>query len=128
MMAKVRLAQGRTVEAIAEIEQEKHEFFSLYGRNFIEYALGNTTNADALFAEFLEKYGETDPANVADLYAFRGEYDLSFEWLNKALTAKDPVLLEALTYPSFKVMHKDLRWGKLIKSMGLPKDHGYPML
>ncbi len=127
MMAKIRLAQGRTDEAIAEIEQEKHEFFSIYGQNFIQYAIGNTTKADALFAEFLEKYSDTDPSNVADLYAFRGEYDLSFDWLNKAFEVKDPVLVEALTYPSFKPMYKDPRWRELVENMGFPQDHGYPL-
>jgi TolB-like protein len=127
MMAKIRLAQGRTDDAISEIEQEKHEFFSLYGRNFIQFALRHTMKADALFTEFLEKYGETDPANVADLYAFRGDYDLSFEWLNKAFEVKDPVLIEALTYPSFKPMYSDSRWRDLIRKIGLPKDHGYSL-
>jgi len=127
MMAKIRLAQGRTDDAISEIEQEKHQFFSLYGRNFIQFALGHTMEADALFAEFLEKYGETDPANVADLYAFRGDYDQSFKWLNKAFEIKDPVLIEALTYPSFKPMHGDSRWRDFIKKIGLPEDHGYPL-
>lgn len=127
MIAKIRLAQGRTDEAIAEIEQEKHEFFSLYGRNFIQYAVGNTTEADALFAEFLEKYSTKEPANTADLYAFRGDYEQSFAWLNKAYEVKDPVLIEALTYPSFKAMYSDPRWSDFIRKLGLPKDHGYPI-
>ncbi|WP_297795701.1 tetratricopeptide repeat protein [uncultured Eudoraea sp.] len=127
MIAKIRLAQGRNDEALAEIEQEKHEFFSLYGRNFIFYARGPKTTADSLFAEFLDKYSDTDPANVADLYAFRGNYDESFHWLNIAFEVKDPVLLEALTYPSFKPMHSDARWKDLIIKIGLPEDHGYPM-
>lgn len=127
MMARIRLAQGKTDEAIAEIEQEKHEFFSLYGRNFIQSSMGKTKASNALFAEFLEKYGDTDPANVADLYAFRGNYDQSFLWLNKAYEAKDPVLVEALTYPSFKPMHSDPRWSAFIQKIGLPEDHGYPL-
>lgn len=125
MMAKIRLAEGKYDEALAEIEQEKHTFFSLYGRNFILFAMGRTAEADALFEEFLEIYSASEPANVADLYAFRGDYDQSFEWLNKALEVRDPVLIEALTYPSFKPMYSDPRWGELIDKMGLPEDHGY---
>ncbi|MBT8305124.1 MAG: hypothetical protein KJP09_11690 [Bacteroidia bacterium] len=127
MMAKIRLAQGNMEEALNEIEQEKHEFFSLYGRNFIQFAMGNKKEADALFAEFLEKYSDTDFANVADLYAFRGDYNASFDWLNKAFEEKDAVLTEALTYPSFKPMYSDPRWKTLIEKIGLPEDHGYPL-
>ena len=73
-----------------------------------------------------KKYSKTDPANLADLYAFRGEIDQSFYWLNKAVEIKDPVLLEALVYPSLKILHKDPRWNTLINNMGLPEYHGYP--
>ena len=50
------------------------------------------------------------------------------EYLNKALTYKDPVLIEALTYPSFKPMYEDKRWQELIDRIGLPEDHGYGSL
>jgi TolB-like protein/Tfp pilus assembly protein PilF len=127
MQAMVFLAQGEHNKAKKEIELEKHDFFSLYGKNFVYYALGKQDQADALFEEFIEKYSETDPANLADLYAFRGEIDKSFYWLNRAVEIKDPVLLEALMYPSFKSLYKDPRWNTLINNMNLPKDHGYPM-
>lgn len=127
MIARIRLAQGRYEDALTEIREEKHEFFNLYGRNFIYHAMGRTTEADKLFAEFLEKYSTTEAANVADLYAFKGNYYLSFEWLEKARAAKDPVLMEVLTYPSFKPVYSDPRWKDFIGSLGLPKDHGYPL-
>ncbi|NNK88810.1 MAG: tetratricopeptide repeat protein [Flavobacteriaceae bacterium] len=127
MMAKIRLAQGRYEDALKEIDQETHEFFSLYGRNFIYHAMGNTEEADKLFKEFLDKNGETDFANTADLYAFRGQYEEAFEWLEKAYMEKDPVLIEALAYPSFKPMYSDDRWKNFISKLGLPDDHGYPL-
>ncbi|NNK72970.1 MAG: tetratricopeptide repeat protein [Flavobacteriaceae bacterium] len=127
MMAKIRLAQGRFDEARAEIDQETHEFFSLYGRNFVAFASGRKKEADSLFAELLEKYGKTDPANIADMYAFRGNYDEAFNWLNKAYDYRDPVLIEALTYPSFKPMRPDSRWAELIERMNFPEDHGFQL-
>ena len=127
MIAKVLLAEGKNEEALKEIEQESNEFFSLYGRNFVYFAMGRIEEANALFDEFKERYGDTDPSNLADLYAFRGDYDNSFKELDRALEIKDPVLTEALTYPSFKPMHSDPRWKAFINKIGLPKDHGYPM-
>jgi adenylate cyclase len=125
MKGKVLLAQGKKSEALIEFEQETHDFFGLYGKNFIYYALGKQKQSDAVFQEFIEKFSLSDPANMADLYAFRGDYESSFKWLNKAYEFKDPVLLEALTYPSFKPMHSDPRWNTFINKLGLPKNHGY---
>jgi tetratricopeptide (TPR) repeat protein len=125
MMGQVRIAQGKYDEAVIEIEQETHDFFSLYGLNFVHHALGNTKRANVLFDEFIKKYSESDPSNLADLYAFRGNKEASFKWLNKALEIKDPVLLEALAYPSFKIMHDDSRWSEFINKLNLPEDHGY---
>ena len=127
MMSRIRLAQNDIEGARKEIEQETHDFFGIYGRNFIEYAAGNKEESDKLFGEFLNKFSSTDPSNVADLYAFRGNYEKAFDWLKIAIDEKDPVLIEALTYPSFKPMYKDPRWKKIIKSINLPENHGYPM-
>ena len=124
-MAQVRIAQGKYDDALKEIEQETHEFFSLYGLNFVHHALGNTKRSDELFEEFKNKYSESDPANLADLYAFRGNKEASFKWLNRALEIKDPVLLEALAYPSFKIMYDDPRWSNFIDKLNLPEDHGF---
>ena len=52
--------------------------------------------------ELEDTYGGTEAANMADVYAFRGEIDTAFKWLDKAVEIKDPVLLDAMNYPSFK--------------------------
>lgn len=125
MKSKVLLAQGLKEEALIEIEKETHEFFSLYGKNFVHYALYGTEGADEVFKAFLDKYGESDPANTADLYAFRGDYDMAFKYLEKALDIKDAVLLEAMSYPAIQPMYKDSRWMPFIEKIGLPDNHGY---
>jgi adenylate cyclase len=125
MKGQVLLAQGKKEEALKEFKQETHEFFSSYGMNFILYAMRGESNSKVVFNEFLKKFSQTDPANTADLYAFRGDYEKAFEYLNKAFDIKDSVLMEALSYPSFKPMYKDPRWRAFIKKIDLPEDHGY---
>lgn len=125
MRSMVYLAQNKMGKALEEINEETHPFFSLYGKNYIYYAMGETNKADELFEELLEKESETDPANVADVYAFRGDYDKAFEYLEKAVSIKDPVLLEVLTYPATKKMRNDPRWKPLIKKINLPQHHNF---
>ncbi len=127
MKAMIKMSRGEYDLALQEIEKETHEFFNLYGKNFIYEAMGNEKISDSLFQEYLEKYEITEPANTADLYAFRGEFDKSFELLNKAYEVKDPVLIEALSYPAFKMIHADPRWRALLEKINLPEDHGIPV-
>ena len=127
MKAKVFLAKGDFDEAKKEIEKEESKFFSLYGKNFVYFDENNKQSTKELFDEFLNKYSESDPANTADLYAFRGDFEKSFEYLNKAFDIKDPVLIEALSYPSFRPIYKDYRWREFIKKIDLPKDHGFTL-
>ncbi|NNK82506.1 MAG: hypothetical protein HKO92_05240, partial [Flavobacteriaceae bacterium] len=127
MKGKVLLAQGKIEESLKEFKQEKHEFFSIYGMNFILFAIGGKSNSEDVFNQYLEKFSQTDPANTADLYAFRGNYEKAFDYLNKAFEIKDPVLIEALTYPSFKSMYKDSRWKNFIEKIDLPENHGYAL-
>ena len=41
------------------------------------------------------------------------------------MAQKDPVLIEALTYPAFKPMYDDPRWQSLIAAINFPENHGF---
>jgi TolB-like protein len=121
----VFLEQGDFEAALAENEKEPHPFFKLYGECFAYFKMGKIKEADLALAELEKTYGSTEATNMADIYAYRGEIDTAFKWLNKAFEIKDPVLIDGLDFPSFKNLHKDPRWGALIAKLDLPKDHGY---
>ena len=123
MNGLVLLAKGDVEGAAKEMEQETHEFFSLYGKNFLLFAQNKKEESDLAFQEFLDKYSESDLSNTADLYAYRGNTDKAFEYLNRAYEEKDAVLIEAMTYPSFKPLKKDPRWQELLSKMNLPDGH-----
>ena len=125
--SQIFIAEGKNVEALQEAEKETHEFFKPYAKFFALTALQRVNDADQFLNEIETKYGETEAANIADMYAFKGDKKKAFSWLNKAVGINDPVLQDILNFHSFKTMHSDPRWSELIGKMGLPKNHGYPM-
>jgi serine/threonine protein kinase/tetratricopeptide (TPR) repeat protein len=61
-----------------------------------------------------------DPASIAGSYAFLGERDLAFRWLEKAYGEKSGFLLYIKILPSFDSLRSDPRYADLLKRMGLP--------
>jgi hypothetical protein len=53
------------------------------------------------------------------VYAARGATDLTFEWLERAYTQRDPGLSEIKAVPYLRPLHADPRWGAFLRRMGL---------
>jgi tetratricopeptide (TPR) repeat protein len=123
LICSVLLAQGKNKLALEHANKEKNEFWKNYALSMAEFANGNTLIADELLEDFIEQNKNTDPTNIARIYAFRGEYEKSFEWLNIALEQPDSTLISWLNFPEFKNMHADSRWEDVINKMKLPKNH-----
>ena len=56
----------------------------------------------------------------AEVLAYRGESDKSFEWLDHAYNQRDPGLPEIKNNPLFKDLRHDARYAELLKKMHLP--------
>ena len=59
---------------------------------------------------------------LAEIRAWRGESDAAFTWLDKALTARDPVLSGIKLDAYLQTLHADPRWKAVLKKIGLPTD------
>jgi hypothetical protein len=57
---------------------------------------------------------------IALIYAFRGEIDLAFDWLNEAYDDRDPGLTALLISPFLVNLRDDPRWIPLLDKVGLP--------
>ncbi len=75
------------------------------------------------FEEFIDKFGKTDPSNIASVYAFRGEIDNAFQWLNKAYNLPDVSLIQVINVPFLENLYDDPRWNEFLTKLKLPKDH-----
>ena len=82
------------------------------------HALGKTAEADAAMAELVANCEEPGSYNIAYAYAFRGEADQAFAWLEKALQHNDSGLSEVVTQPMFASIHNDPRWLPFLRKYG----------
>jgi len=124
-MAMLYLRNGNKDEALKEIEKEPSSFWKLYRKCLVLYATGNKAESDALLDQLVADWGDLAWPNIASAYAFRGEKDEAFKWLDKAYENRDGSTLEILNYPEMQNLWDDPRWNAFINKLGLPKDHGF---
>ncbi len=86
------LLKGDGRGALAELEQENSEIYRLIGLPMAYHALGRKTESDAALATLIAKFEKDASCNIACVYAFRGDADKAFEWLDKAVQYQDPGL------------------------------------
>ncbi len=59
---------------------------------------------------------------IAQIYAYRGETDKAFEWLERAYKQRDGGLSEMKGDPLLRSLERDPRWTAFLKKMKLPVD------
>ena len=117
------MLKGDATAALAEIEQEKIEMWRMIGLPMAYCALGRKSDADAALNALIAKYEKEAPYNIAYVYAFCGDADKAFEWLDKAVTYQDPGLGEIVVENLFDKIHSDPRWLPFLRKIGKAPDH-----
>ena len=118
-LALVHQALGRGEEAMREIERETLEDSRLQGMAIVFHANGRSAESDAALRTLIEKYAEANAFQIAEVYAYRGELDRSFEWLERAYKQRDGGLVEVKVAPLLRNLHADARWQPFLKKMRL---------
>src|SRR3984893_191256 len=119
-LGKILLAEGRSQQALVEFEKEPSGGGKLTRQALAYHALGREQDSNAALAELIAKHHTFSAYQVAQVYAYRGESDKSFEWLDHAYQQRDPGLPEVKSNPLFKNLHQDPRYSELLKKMRLP--------
>jgi TolB-like protein/Tfp pilus assembly protein PilF len=117
---KILIAQGNPQQALAEIEKEPLAWAKLTGQALVYHALGREQDSRAALASLIAKNHADAGYQIAQVYAYRGESDKSFEWLEHAYAQRDPGLAEIKTDPLLKILRHNPRFTELLKKMRLP--------
>ena len=116
---KVLFSEGRNEEALAEMEKEKGEGERLSGEALAYYALGRTQESDKALNQLIAAHQNDSAFQIAEIYAFRGETDTAFAWLDRAYRQRDPGTPEMKTSPLMKSLLQDPRRAELLRKMKL---------
>jgi tetratricopeptide (TPR) repeat protein len=115
------MLQGQHDAALGEFRKEKLDDGQLEGSAMLHFAAGRKTESDAQLAAAIRHNGTSWPSEIARVYAFRGEKDRAFEWLNRAYEARDEDLYFMKDDPLFKNLEGDSRYKAFLRKMNLPE-------
>jgi TolB-like protein len=97
--------------------------FQWYVDLLISQKENDRKKADSLFSEILTQNDWISrPFSIATLYAYRGEKDKAFEYLNAAKRLPDPDLTNLLKDPFLIPLRDDPRFLKLRRELGIPEN------
>ena len=105
--------------ALAEIEQENNEPSRLIGLPMVYHALGRKAESRIALATLIARFEKDWSYNIAQVYAFGGDADKAFEWLDKAVAYHDPGLSDIVRENLFDNIHSDPRWLPFLRKVGL---------
>jgi len=112
------LRKGDAAGGLVQMRQEKTETWRTIGLPLAYCALGRKADADAAFAALIAKYEKDAPYNIAYDYAYCGEADRAFAWLDKAVAYQDPGLSFIVTEGLFDKIRHDPRWLPFLRKLG----------
>jgi tetratricopeptide (TPR) repeat protein len=118
-LGRVYLVRSKPEAALQEMEKEKEPVWRLQGRALAYHALGRKAEADAALAELLEKNSDDAAFQIAEVYAFRGEADRAFPWLERAYRQRDTGVSEMKGDPLLKNLEADPRYRVFLARMRL---------
>jgi TolB-like protein/DNA-binding winged helix-turn-helix (wHTH) protein/Flp pilus assembly protein TadD len=119
-LGEILLAEGKPQKALAEIEKEPNDWQKLTDQAIAYHSLGRVQDSNAALAELVAKHRTDSAYQIAEVYAYRGESDKSFEWLERAYKQRDAGLPDIKVDPLLRALRHDPRYTELLKKMHLP--------
>ena len=119
-LAIVMLEQGLKEEAWRELALEVDPQQQEYGRILALYALDKAEEARRRLDLFSEENQSWASFLIATIYAWTGDADSAFAWLDRAYQQRDGWMTSILNEPLFAGLHGDPRWAEQLERLNLP--------
>ncbi len=116
----VAVLRGDGETALHEAQLEPNDGYRRFELALAYYARGDRAAADAALAGMVANDRNLLAYQIAEVYAWRGETDKAFEWLQISYDNHDTGLLSLLIDPLMRGLRGDPRYKDMIEKVGLP--------
>jgi len=116
----VAIQRGDGEAALRGAELEPTERYQRFELALAHYARGDRPAADESLAELIARDRDVMAYQIAEVYAWRGETDKAFEWLQVSFDNHDTGTLSLLINPFMRGLRHDARYKNLLAKIGLP--------
>ncbi len=116
------LLQNKFEEAANEAQADAGDWARLLIVSCARWAQKRVEESDAALNELIKNEAELAAFQVAEAYAYRGDKDRAFEWLERARRQRDPGLGNLRKDPLLESLNHDPRWNAFLHTMGLADD------
>ena len=117
LLAIIALAGGDQAAAEREAQQEPDDEWKDFTLTLVRQRSGRKAAADKAAKEFVTRHAQFSPYLVAELYAFRGDADEAFSWLDRAYRARDVGTIDFLQSPFFLRFRDEPRYGAFARQL-----------
>jgi TolB-like protein len=120
-LGKLQLLDGKAVEALATFRPIGFEGFRLTGIAMAEHTLGHAKESQQALDELIAMDAEDGADQIAQVFAWRGEKDKAFEWLERAYRQRDGGMVDIKDDVLLARLRDDARFTAMLRKMKLPE-------
>jgi hypothetical protein len=118
LVGNIALAEGRAADALAEFRKD-NGLWDLIGGAMAEHTLGHVAASQAALDELIRTRAATSAYQIAEVYAWRGERDQAFTWLERGYRQRDGGMGYLRHDRIFAPLRTDPRYQALLKKLNL---------
>jgi serine/threonine protein kinase/Flp pilus assembly protein TadD len=118
-LAQLDMLQGTLTDAAAEFQKLGDDGGRRMGEAMIEHANSREKGSQLALKDLITQHAADMAYQVADVYAWRGEPDKAFEWLERAYQQHDSGLNGIAYDPLLAGLQRDPRYRALLEKLGL---------
>jgi TolB-like protein len=118
-LASTIARQGKPEEALQYLDLNSEHSWQRSISTLVLHSLGRHEEELRILQIMIDEYSQTWPYGVAMTYAWHGDLDKAFEWLDIAFEKKEGMMVQLMINHWLAPLHDDPRWEIILDKLGL---------